>query len=142
MIKAIITKAYEEAYGGEEDPATVDYCIIPVSASNKRTLGLLRSVMERAKELGVSSPQVCGEIKAGWFEESEWEEAGLPDLPDEFSDTGSVVMDLELDGGVLEGSKVILSYDGSFYVERIDDFKPRSQYIRWEGKANAEAAPV
>lgn len=140
-MNAIVTKAYEEAYGGEEDPATVDLCVIPVTKTNRRTLSRLLAVLDRAKELGIPNPQVSGEIEAGWLENAEWEEAGLPTLDAVVEPLGYDSMELPDNAIGLEMSKAIIDGDGTFFVQRIDDFKPRSQFIKLE-RENAKATTV
>lgn len=142
MLKAIITTAYEPAIGGEEDIATVDYCIVPATAENRRTLTRLFAVLERAKELGIPNPAISGEIEAAWIEESEWSEAGLSDLPEDLEAFGHAVIEIPPDAFWLEMSTAKVETDRTFFVTRIDDFKPRSQYIKLEVEKNAEATPV
>lgn len=126
------------AIGGEEDPATVDFCIVPVSITNRRTLTRLFAVLERAAELDIPNPTVSGEIEAAWIEESEWHEAGLPELPEELEAFGYAIVELPDDAFGLEMSKATVEPDRTFYATRIDDFKPRSQYIQLE-KDHAKA---
>lgn len=132
-MNALVSKAYME----DESGAPVDYCVIPVTPLLKRKLRQLQAVLAFAQAQGVEVPEVSGVIDALWLDDGENEIVDSVGGP--LDQAGWAVIEERIEWGPTEDSRATVSGDGTFWVTRIDDFKPRTCYFLYEKKKDLAA---